>query len=83
MKMYRHQVSQIMISTQLVHDLDDRQFREWPMGFQADRQQIGKYLDQQSRIQAITLQLHRTNSELSMRTYAAIVNWSTQARLYG
>jgi len=63
MKMRHHQVSQIVIPTQAAHDLGDRQLRKWPMGFQTDGQQIGEHLDQQSRVQAMTLSLHGTNME--------------------
>jgi hypothetical protein len=63
MKMRHHQVSQIVIPTQAAHDLGDRQLRKWPMGFQTDGQQRGDHLDQQSRVQAMTLSLHGTNME--------------------
>jgi hypothetical protein len=33
------------------------------MGLQAYRQHLGKHLDEQSRVQTMTLSLHRTNTE--------------------
>ena len=61
--MRRQQVCQIVIPTQITHDLGDRQFGKGSMGLQAYRQQIGEHLDQQSRVQAVSLQLHRPNME--------------------
>ena len=59
--MRRQHVFQIVIPTQLAHDLGDRQFGKRSMGLQTECQQIGKHLDQQCRVQTIPLQLHRTN----------------------
>ena len=59
--MRRQYVFQIVIPTQLAHDLGDRQFGKRSMGLQTECQQIGKHLDQQCRVQTIPLQLHRTN----------------------
>ena len=53
--MHHQQISQIVIPTQVAHDLGDRQFRKGSMGLQAYRQQIGEHLDQQSRVQTMTL----------------------------
>jgi hypothetical protein len=63
MKMRSEQGSQIVIPTQVAHDLRDGQFGKGAMGLQAYRQQIGEHLDEQSRVQTMTLSLHRTNME--------------------
>ena len=55
MKMRSEQGSQIVIPTQVAHDLGHRQFGKGSMGLQAYRQQIGEHLDQQRRVQAVTL----------------------------
>jgi hypothetical protein len=51
--MRRQQVFQIMIPTQLAHDLGDRQFEKGSMGLQAYRQQIGEHFDKQSGVQTM------------------------------
>jgi len=61
--MRHYQVSQIVIPTQVAHDLSDRQFGKGSMGLQAYRQQIGEHFNQQSRVQTMTLSLHGTNRE--------------------
>ena len=63
MKMRREQGSQLVIPTQVAHDLRDGQCGKGTMGLQAYRQHIGKHLDEQSRVQTMTLSLHRTNME--------------------
>ena len=55
MKMRSEQGSQIVIPTQVAHDLRDGQFGKGTMGMQAYRQHIGKHLDEQSRVQTMTL----------------------------
>ena len=55
MKMRREQGSQIVIPTQGAHGLRDGQFGKGAMGWQAYRQQIGEHLDEQSRVQTMTL----------------------------
>ena len=52
-----------MLPTQVAHDLRDGQFGKGTMGLQAYRQHIGKHLDEQSRVQTMTLSLHRTDME--------------------
>ena len=49
--------------TQVAHHLRDRPLRKFPTRFQTQSQEIGEYLDQQGRVQAISLQLHRANME--------------------
>ncbi len=61
--MRRQHVFQIVIPTQLAHDLGDRQCGKRSMGLQTEYQQIGKHLDQQCRVQTIPLQWHRTNMQ--------------------
>ena len=46
MKMRREQGSQLVIPTQVAHDLGDRQFGKGSMGLPAYRQQIGEHLHQ-------------------------------------
>ncbi len=46
MKMRSEQGSQIVIPTQVAHDLGDRQFGKESMGLQAYRQQISEHLNQ-------------------------------------
>ena len=46
MKMRREQGSQIVIPTQVAHDLRDGQFGKGTMGLQAYRQQISEHLNQ-------------------------------------
>jgi hypothetical protein len=53
--MRHYQVSQIVIPTQVAHDLSDRQCGKGSMGLQAYRQQIGEHFNQQSRVQTMTL----------------------------
>ena len=52
-----------MLPTQVAHDLRDGQFGKGTMGLQAYRQHIGKHLDEQSRVQTMTLSWHRTDRE--------------------
>src|SRR4029453_4701620 len=61
MKMCREKLSEIEFPTQFAHDLRDRQLRKWSMGLQTECQQIGEHFDQQSRVQTVTLLLHRAN----------------------
>src|SRR6266705_98744 len=63
MKMHRHEVSQIVMPTQVAYHLRVRPFRKFPTRFHTQSQEIGSYLDQQGRVQAISLQLHRANRE--------------------
>ena len=63
MKMLGEQGSQIVVPTQGAHNLRDGQFGKESMGLQAYRQPRGEHLDQQSRVQAMTLSLHGTNME--------------------
>jgi len=50
MKMRHQQASQIVIPTQVAHDLGDSQFGKSPMGLQTYSQQIGQHLDEQSSV---------------------------------
>ena len=63
MKMRSEQGSQLVLPTQGAYDLRDGQCGKESMGLQAYRQHIGEHLDQQSRVQAMTLSLHGTNME--------------------
>jgi hypothetical protein len=63
MKMLSEQGSQLVLPTQGAYDLRDGQFGKESMGLQAYRQHRGEHLDQQSRVQAMTLSLHGTNME--------------------
>ena len=63
MKMRSEQGSQLVLPTQGAYDLRDGQFGKESMGLQAYRQHRGEHLDQQSRVQAMTLSLHGTNRE--------------------
>ena len=61
--MRRQPVCQIVIPTQITHDLGDRQFGKGSMGLQAYRQHRGQHFDEPCCVQTITLQLHCTNME--------------------
>ena len=62
-KMRSEQGSQLVLPTQGAYELRDGQFGKESMGLQAYRQHRGEHLDQQSRVQAMTLSLHGTNME--------------------
>jgi len=49
------EISQILLPTQLAHDLGERQFGKSTMGWQTERQYIGEHFDQQRGIQAVSL----------------------------
>src|SRR6266478_3930801 len=63
MKMRHEEVSQILLSSQLAHDLGDGQFGKNLLGLQTQRQEIGEHFDQQSGVQTVTLELHRAELE--------------------
>ena len=63
MKMLSEQGFQIVIPTQVAHDLSNRQCGKSPMGLQAYRQHLGKHLHEQSRVETMPWELHGTNME--------------------
>jgi len=63
MKMRHKEVSQILLSPQLAHNLRNGQFGKNTLGLQTQRQEIGKHFDQQSGVQTVALEVHRADLE--------------------
>jgi hypothetical protein len=63
MKMLSEQGFQLVLPTQGAYDLRDGPCGKESMGLPAYRQHRGEHLDQQSRVQAMTLSWHGTNRE--------------------
>ena len=59
--MRHEEVSQILLSPQLAHDLGDGQFGKNTLGLQTQRQEIGEHVDQQSGVQTVALEVHRAD----------------------
>ena len=74
MKMRHEEVSQILLSPQLAHDLGDGQFGKNTLGLQTQRQEIGEHVDQQSGVQTVALEVHRADLENRFHDLPATLN---------
>jgi len=55
--MRHEEVSQILLSPQLAHDLGDGQCGKNTLGLQTQRQEVGEHFDQQSGVQTVALEV--------------------------
>jgi hypothetical protein len=55
------EVSQILLSPQLAHDLGDDQCGKNTLGLQTQRQEIGEHFDQPSGVQTVALEVHEAD----------------------